>query len=87
MRKFALFIIAFTILIVLLVTMANQAQAQTETPTPTPETSEILEIDGSHVKLDYTVTLGDIAIVICLLFIATPIVIYTQFRLVTTYIK
>lgn len=87
MKRFALFIMAFAILLSMLFILAGQAQAQTETPTTTPETSEIIEIDGSHVKLDYTVTLGDIAIVICLLFLAVPIVIYTQFRLVTTYLR
>jgi len=57
------------------------------TPPAGSWTSETVDIDGENVTLDYTVDLGDIAIVICLLFLAVPIVIYTQFRLVTTYLK
>lgn len=92
MKKFAtvyaLWFLVIAIVLVMALAMATHpAAAQTETPTVTPETSEIVEIDGNYLKLDYTVTLGDMAIVIGGLLISGTLTIYTIVRIVTTYIR
>ena len=86
MRKFAIVITILTMLIIALFMLASPTNAQE--PTPTPETSQIFELDeGQHVKIDYTVTLGEFALLIGLLFIGTPMFAYFQFKIITTYLK
>jgi len=89
MRKFTALFSGLVILVIVLglALAVHPAAAQEETPTPTPETSKIIEMDGDHFKLDYTITLGDMAIVIVGLFLATILTTYATTRIITTFIR
>lgn len=87
MRKLAVMVTVLTIVLAGLLATQQPVAAQTETPTTTPETSQIVELDGGNLKLDYTITLGDMAVVIVGLFLATIITIYVTTRIVTLYLK
>ena len=86
MKKFTIFVAIITIVLAGSLAIIQPAAAQTETPTPTLETSSIIEMDGQHFKLDYTITLGDMAVVIVGLFLATVLTIFVITRIVTIYL-
>lgn len=87
MRKFAtyyaLWLLVGAIIALALGGAPHPAAAQTETP---PVTSEIIEIEGENLKLDHTVTLGDISIVIVLLFLSVILSMHVITTMVTKYI-
>jgi len=87
MKRFTIFIWVITIVLAGSLAALQPVAAQTATPTPPPETSEYIELDGEYFKLDYTISLGEMAIVIVGLFLSTILVIYTITRIVTIYIK
>lgn len=80
------------ILILALLAAADQAYAApllqatstpTTTPTSTPPAYEVTEINGRNFQLSYEVTIGDIAIVISILFVATILYIFIVVRTTT----
>ena len=95
MRRFAIVYTVLTILIVLilsLIMVGNDAAAApllqvTNTPAPTPITQEVIDIDGTNLVLDQSISIGDIGIVIALLLIAGILIPYTIFKVVTHYLR
>lgn len=86
MKRFIIVILIIGLVLTLLLAATSSAAAQT-TPTPEPPTHELVEIGTRHLKLDFNVSLGDMAVVIVGLFLCTIIFVYIVFRFVTTYLK
>lgn len=86
MKRFIIVIMIIGLVLTLLLAATSAASAQS-TPTPEPPTSEIIEIGTRNLKLDFNVSLGDMAVVIVGLFLCTIVFVYITFRFVTTYLK
>jgi len=67
-------------------TPAAAAPPLQATTTPISD-SEYYEIDGRDLVIDHHVSLGDISIVIAVMFVAAILAVYVSFKIVTHYLQ